>query len=78
MRLVEDWRNAWKWASVQIAGAGALLGALGAGLAASTSAAQLMDYVPRWAVFGGGALICGLVVAGRMLKREPKVKDDEA
>lgn len=69
MKLVEDWRSAWKWASVQIAGLGALFGALGAGLAASMSAAQLHEFMPTWAVWAGGALICVCVMLGRLLIR---------
>lgn len=77
MKLVDDWRCAYKWASVQIAGAGALFGALGAGLAASMSAAQLATFMPTWAVWAGGALICVFVMLGRLLMRGHKVKPDD-
>ena len=71
MKLVHDWRRAWRWRSVRIAGSGAILGALGAGLAASTSAAALAKILPLWAVWAGGALICALTVAGRLTQERP-------
>lgn len=79
MRLIDDWKQAHKFGSVQIAGAGALLGYLAAGLIASGAAAQWVGIIPIWAVFGLGALICTLVVVARVLQRTPKHDDtDEA
>jgi len=71
MKMVDNWKQAWRWGSVQIAGSGAILGALGAGLAASTSAASLAKVFPPWAVWAGGALICACTVAGRLLVHTP-------
>lgn len=79
MKLIDDWKQAHKFGSVQIAGAGALLGYLAAGLIASGAAAQWVGIIPIWAVFGLGALICTLVVVARVLQRGSKHDDtDEA
>ncbi|MGA0588106.1 hypothetical protein ACO2Q2_13395 [Dyella sp. KRB-257] len=79
MKLIDDWKQAHKFGSVQIAGSGALLGYLAAGLIASGAAAQWVGLIPMWAVFGLGAFICTLVVLARILQRSPKHDEtDEA
>lgn len=70
MKLVDDWRQAHKLRSVQVAGTGALAGAVAAGLAASGAAAAWIGVIPTWAVFAGGSLICLLTIAARLEKQK--------
>lgn len=60
-----------RW-SFQISTFGAGLGALGAGLAAGTSAANMAPILPEWAVWAGGALICACVSVAMYIKQKPK------
>jgi hypothetical protein len=69
MKLIDEWRNAWRLRSVQIAGGGAIAGALAAGLAASGAILPWLALLPVWAVFAGGALICALTVWGRITQQ---------
>ena len=77
MKLIDNWKRAHHFGSVQIAGAGAFLGYLAAGLIASGAAAQWVGLVPVWAVFALGALICTLIIAARVLQRTPKDDDTD-
>lgn len=76
MKLIDDWKQAHHFGSVQIAGVGAFLGYLAAGLIASGAAAQWVGLIPIWAVFALGALICTLIIAARVLMRTPKGDDE--
>lgn len=71
MKPVDNWRRALHLGSVQVAGTGAILGALAAGLMASGAAVPWLGLLPTWAVFAGGALICALTVAARLFMRSP-------
>ena len=74
MNYIDDWRKAWKLRSVQVAGMG---GALAAGLALSSTVVPWLGLLPVWAVFAGGAVICGLTVWARLVKQTPpKPKHD--
>lgn len=70
-RLIPDLRTAHKLRSVQVAGAGAIAGAVAAGLAASGAAAAWWGTIPDWAVFAGGSLICALTVLARLWRQKP-------
>lgn len=59
-----------KLRSVQLAGAGAIAGALAAGLGASGLIAPWYGLIPKWMVFAGGSLICALTVVAQL--REQK------
>lgn len=67
MKLIADWRKATKMHSVQVAGTGAIAGAVAAGLAASGAIVPWLGLIPTWAVFAGGAIICGLVIVARLV-----------
>ncbi len=66
MKMIQNWRSAHKMRSVQVAGVGAIAGAVGAGLAASGAIVPWLGLIPNWAVFAGGAVICALTVLGRL------------
>lgn len=74
MRLVDDWKSAWKWATVQISTGAALLFAVGPdllaawGLMPSDLKAALPDWSPRWIA----AVTFLLVVLGRIFTITPK------
>ncbi|MGS1128461.1 DUF7940 domain-containing protein [Rhodanobacter sp. UC4437_H4] len=70
MKLIEEWRQAWRLRSVQVAGGGAIAGALAAGLAASGAIVPWLGLLPVWAVFAGGALICALTVWARITQQK--------
>lgn len=63
-----SWREGIHFESVQVAGTGAIAGALAAGVAASGAVVPWLGLVPNWAVFAGGAVICALTVVARLLK----------
>lgn len=67
-KAIAELKRAHRKGPVQIATAGAILGAIGAGLAASTSAASLVNVVPAWAVWAGGALICACVTTASIIR----------
>jgi hypothetical protein len=71
MKLIDDWKQAHHFGSVQMAGTGALIGALAAGLMASGMIVPWLGLIPEWAVFAGGAVICVLTVLARILQRDP-------
>lgn len=74
MRLVDDWKNAWKWASVQISTGAALLFAVGPdlltawGLMPGDLKSALPDGTARW--ISVAAFL--LVLLGRVFTRTPK------
>lgn len=68
LRLIPDWKQAWKWSSVRFAAAGAAV--QGALLAFPM---QLQQYLPAWvlstlSVFALGCLI--LAIGGRITTTE--------
>ena len=70
MRLIDDWRRAWKWSSVRFI-------ALGATVQTSvvTCPAQVAQHVPEWVWQGLSvfSLVCMLAAAaGRVTTTEPK------
>lgn len=67
---IPDWHKAHKLRSVQVAGAGAIAGAVAAGLAASGAIVPWLGLIPNWAVFAGGALICALVIVARLVQQD--------
>jgi len=76
-RMVDDWRNAMKWATVWIAGsASALFSAIAVGLSMSAAATQWASIIPLWAVFLLAGVIFALVVVGR-LWRQPKAHEPD-
>ncbi len=77
MKLVDDWREAKKWGSMQLGAAGTLLFALGSGLTASGSAVAWINVIPRWAVFALASVICAAIMAARILHKEPRSDHDE-
>lgn len=68
-RLIPDFRRAHKLHSVQVAGVGAIAGALAAGLAASGAIVPWLALLPVWAVFAGGSAICTLTIVARLWKQ---------
>lgn len=72
MKLIEDWKRAHHFGSVQVAGVGSFLGYLAAGLVASGAATQWVGLVPMWAVFLFGGIICNLIILARILQRKSK------
>lgn len=68
-RLIPDVAHAHKLRSVQVAGAGAIAGAVAAGLAASGAIVPWLGTIPDWAVFAGGAVICVLTIIARLWRQ---------
>lgn len=66
MKLVENWRNAWKWFSIQVAVVGAAL--QGAILAFPS----IKDWLGDTASHCVGLLILAGVIGGRMVQQKPK------
>lgn len=69
-RLIPEVRQAHKLRSVQVAGFGAIAGAVAAGLAASGAIVPWLELLPVWAVFAGGSLICALTVFARLWRQK--------
>ena len=67
--IIDEWKKAHKFTSVQVAGSGAIAGALAAGLAASGTIVPWLGLIPQWAVFAGGAVICVLTIIARLWKQ---------
>lgn len=73
MKLVDDWRSAWKWASVQMSAVTGVTHGLLASIAGGMKLAlPLVGVVPlRW-VFVAGAALSVATFVGRLVKREPR------
>lgn len=71
MKLIDDWREAHRFGSVQVAALGALLGGIGAVLSGVADIWPWMHVMPRWLIWTGGALICACIVAVRLFVRTP-------
>jgi len=71
-RLVDDWREFHRWASIRFSSLGAVLSGLGFGLSMSTGAASLAPFLPLWAVFLAGLVIFAACAIGRVLTLERK------
>ena len=69
MKRVDDWKQALGFGSVQVSGAGALAGAVAAGLMASGAVVPWLGLIPKWAIFAGGSLICTLTIIARLFRR---------
>lgn len=67
--FIPDLGTAHKLRSVQVAGVGAIAGALAAGIAASGAIIPWLSMLPDWAVFLGGSLICALTVVARLWRQ---------
>lgn len=68
IRLVEDWRRAWRWSSVRLI-------AISAALQGALLAFPLKDYVPGWiiqTVATGTLFVTLAAAAGRVTTAEPK------
>lgn len=72
MRLVDDWRKAHHFGSVQIAAVGALLGGIGAILSGVADILPWMHVMPRWMIWAGGSLVCILIGIARLYVHAPK------
>lgn len=70
-KLVPEANQAHKLWSIQVAGTGAIAGAVAAGLAASGAIVPWLGMIPNWAVFAGGAVICVLTIIARLWKQSP-------
>lgn len=76
LRLVRNWRHAHHWWSVRFAGAGAILGAMGAGLVAGFGVyGALQPFWPLLISWIGGMLVCLVVIAGRVIEQRPCVPE---
>ena len=76
-RIVPNHRNIKHRWSFKIATGGALLGSLGTGLAAGTSAANLAPIVPMWAVFAVGTVIFACASIAMYIKQAPREDDTD-
>jgi hypothetical protein len=73
MKLVDDWKHAWKWASIHLAFLGMVLSAIGSALAMSSSAAQWYGAIPLWAVLIVASAIFACVIVARIIQfKHPK------
>lgn len=66
MKLIDDWRESWKYHSVKI---GTIASALAFGLAASGGVTSWVGLIPNWLVFLLGGCICLLIVFSRLVKQ---------
>lgn len=66
MRLVENWRTAWKWLSIQIAVLGAAL------QAAILAFPSIKEWLGDSAAHAVGLLILAGIVGGRLVQQTPK------
>lgn len=69
MKLVPDWRAAWRWISIQLAVVGAAL------QAAILAFPSLKDWLGDTAAHGVGLLILGGIIGGRLVQQKPKGAD---
>lgn len=80
LRLVDGWRNAWRWASIQLAiAASALVAYI---IATPSILFGIIAFIPRGDLrlpfaLGCGAFVLVLVVATRLLKKKSKEVDDD-
>lgn len=58
-----------KQRDVQIAGIGAIAGAVAAGLAASGAIVPWISVMPTWLVWAGGSAICALTIIARLWRK---------
>lgn len=74
LRLIDDWRQAWKWSSMRFLGIGiAIQGVL------QTAPGSVTQYVPQWILQTAGTISFACMIAaafGRVTKVERK--DDAA
>lgn len=64
-----DAHQAHKRRDVQIAGVGAIAGAVAAGLAASGAIVPWISIIPMWLVWAGGSAICALTIIARLWRQ---------
>ena len=69
MRIVPDWRQAWRWYSVHSSVIGLLLTSAAAGLAASGAATAWRAYLDDGVVYGIAAAIFLLTIVGRLVSQ---------
>jgi hypothetical protein len=69
MKLIPEWRKAWRMLSVQAMGV-----AMAAQGAWAMLPAELQSEVPGWAMKAFTAIILGLGIVGRLVK-QPKVSE---
>lgn len=67
--LAPDAHRAHKLRSVQVAGFGAIAGALAAGIAASGAILPWLGTIPDWMVYAGASLLFTLTVVARLWKQ---------
>jgi hypothetical protein len=75
LRLVQDWRRGWRWASVQLMALSAAI-QFGAGLLPP----WLHDALPAvwWKYLAGAMLVCAMLARFIRQNLEPDVSDGEA
>lgn len=69
MRLVDDWRDAWRFTSIWASGAG-----LGALTVWNMMPAAVRGIVPDWIEVVGGIALWGVVIVAR-LAPQPKLQE---
>lgn len=72
MKVVENWRTAWKWFSIQLAVMGAAV------QAAILAFPDLKDWLGDTLSHFVGLLILAGIIGGRMVKQKPKGGGDGA
>ena len=69
MKLIDDWRQAWKWYSVHSSLIGLVLTSAAAGLAASGAATAWRAYLDDGVVYAIAAGIFLLTIVGRLVSQ---------
>lgn len=64
MRMVDEWRSAWKWASVQIAALAAVAMQL------YEQVPQFQQYIPDKVFHHAMTGIVALIIVGRLIRRD--------
>ena len=65
MKLVENWRHAWKWFSVQLV---ALAGTIQLSVLAFPD--TLKQYLPDWALHASALFLLGAAILGRLIDQK--------
>lgn len=79
LRVIDDWSDGWKWASVHFSAASVVINTVGAiVLKGAAAAASVLGILPmRWALVIGASVSASALI-GRFLTTKPKGDQGEA
>ena len=76
MKLVSDWRRAWRWYTTWIAGSGFLFSSIATALAATGAVVPWFAVIKPWECFAMAAVVFFGILIGRLIKQNGKRDDD--